>query len=214
MTHVIASTRHEPRIKGRSSEVKIELEHYSVGAIPVRVAEAGKWEVLAHYFERTPPYPILSEEPMVLERVYKLMTETPEAGENHLTTLNRGLREEFGVKGIPLSVTPCKIQVIRPWYDFREKKKVVARKTTDFLIVGAVENCEGRQMKELEGQSELRWVEINELIKYMEDQGRRYPELPDGNEAAPLEWALAELEEGRRFQRMAETLGKKRQRKI
>jgi len=192
---------------------QIELEHYSVGAIPVRVTEAGKWEVLAHYFERTPPYPILSEEPMVLERVYKLMTETPEAGEDRLTTLNRGLMEEFGVKGKPLSVTPCKIQVVRPWYDFRKKKQIVARKTTDFFVVGSVENCAGRQMGELEGQSELRWVEINELIKYMEDQGRRYPELPDVNEAAPLGWALTELEDEGYFQRIADTLSTGRKRK-
>lgn len=192
--------------------VEIDHRHVSVGAIPVREAADGKWEVLVHYFGRgvLPSMQIDSEELIQVDDVYKLMTETPVEGENLSTTVLRGLREELGVTGTVYSRVVTQTKSVRPWYVAELKGTRVFEKTTSYHLVTGIEECGGRQIDELEGKSKVVWVEINELIARFEEQGNRYPNLPDGNEAEPLRRALEVLEwqaqESRESSRLAKSL--------
>ncbi|MFZ6022344.1 MAG: hypothetical protein ACOYT9_02645 [Patescibacteria group bacterium] len=173
-------------------EVEIEYRHFSVGAIPYRIIE-GRVEVLVHHFVQTPPLQVVSAEPVVFQDVYKLMTETPEKGENPETTVARGLKEEFGAAGLCKNNWKIRTKTVYPWYSPQQKRGIMTEKTTDYFLVENVTFVGGRETNTLEGRSNLEWVEIGVLAEKMEGQLIRYPEIPDVDESAALYAAMNHL---------------------
>jgi len=175
---------------------EIERRHVSFGAIPVRETPGGKFEILVHYFGKgaLPAMQIDSVDFVQLDDVYKLMTETPLAGEKAIETVRRGLREEFGTAGNVDSRIVSRERAVRNWYIPETDSAVKFEKVTTYYLVTELATCGGREVDSIEGKSEPVWVELNELIAIFERQGRKYPNIPDGDESHALLQARQLLE--------------------
>lgn len=138
--------------------------HISVGAVVINDEN----KVLCHYYEE----PKIRNYP---PHFYTLMHETIEPGESLEETVHRGLREEFSIKGeivrfIGSLVVPI---VSKKW------NSNVIEKTVVYFLCKLSSIDEVRDLTDPESISEIKWLDIDELIAIMEKQGREYSPSAD-----------------------------------
>lgn len=143
--------------------------HISVGAIVFN--DEGK--IACHHFKNK-----LGEKDL-----YILMRESVENGEDLLTTLERGLMEEFGAKAKPLSYVGALSGTISDSKtDFEKTTLYIACKLTSF-------NPDKRDENDPEADSIIEWMDPKELIDIMQKQGDKYQRI-DLDESTVIQRAL------------------------
>lgn len=128
--------------------------HISIGAVLIN--EEG--EVACHYFDKnlSDKYPL---------GLYSLMHESIEPHESLEGALARGLKEEF-------SATAELIRYVGSLVVYYEHKGVPIEKTVLYFLCKLIDISEVRDMSDLEAKSEIRWVDIDDLIPIMKEQGK------------------------------------------
>lgn len=132
----------------------------SVGAI---VLNSDK-RVCAHRFTKEQILPYV-ENDNISGDIYLLMRETIEDGESLEKTLERGLREEFGIKARLIDY----VGSITSKYSH---DNVDVQKTTVYFLCGLINQDDSKRESKIEGQSEIVWMEIDELIEIMKNQSK------------------------------------------
>ena len=141
--------------------------HMSVGVVLIN----DKNEVLTHKFDLSDNEELRAE---LKERVdlpeniqyYSLMTETPENGETLLDAAERGLMEEFGATGELVHYIGTSIGHFK-----RPGNSVLIEKTTPFFLYKMTSLDESkRELDSIESTSELVFLEIDTLIRYLHIQ--------------------------------------------
>ncbi|MEL7431208.1 MAG: NUDIX hydrolase [Chlamydiota bacterium] len=146
--------------------------HISVGA--VLVDEEGK--IACHYFA----------EKVENEDIYILMRESVEDGESILTTLTRGLLEEFGAKADPIAFLGSLVGRV-------PSENLVFEKTTLYLLCFLRKwDINLRFPNDPESDSTIEWLSPEELIFRMRAQ-RKYGRI-DLDESEIIERAQEYLQ--------------------
>ena len=142
--------------------------HLSVGAVLFN--ERG--EVACHHFK----------EVLGHKDIYILMRESLEDGEDPLTTVLRGLKEEFGATATPIAFLGCLSGFLKdPKLSFDKTTLYVACKVIDW-------DPSTRDKKDLESTSEILWLDPNVLIPLMQAQGKKFRRI-DADESEIIERA-------------------------
>ncbi len=141
-------------------------------------------KVLCHYFKEAPER--APGEYKNIREVYQLMRETPELGESFLDTLHRGLGEEFGAKGEVISFLGS--QEAR----FKGTKYTMCKTTLYFLVRLVAIEQHNRPADDIESQSEIVRLSLDECIEKMEKQWQQL-RIPTLNEAEIVRRAQAYL---------------------
>ena len=133
--------------------------HISVGAILVNE----KKEVCCHYFKTNESiggrYP---------NNFYILMRESLEDGESLEQALHRGLQEEFS------ATATFERYVGSIVFNYQTKDtQTTIEKTTLYFLCKLIEIKSERKADDPEAGSEIKWLQIDELISIMKDQGQR-----------------------------------------
>lgn len=126
--------------------------HISVGVILVNSEN----EVACHYYgEQTiRNYP---------KNFYTLLHESLEANENLEDAVTRGLKEEYSMKG----TLERYVGSIVTWFD-RDGSKV---EKTVLYFLSRLLSIDERDLSDPESISEIKWMNIDELISIMKTQG-------------------------------------------
>ncbi len=126
--------------------------HISVGVILVNP----KNEVACHFYgEQTiRNYP---------KNFYTLLHESLEANENLEDAVTRGLREEYSMKG----TLERYVGSVVTWFD-RDGSKV---EKTVLYFLSRLLSIDERDLSDPESVSEIKWMNIDELISVMKTQG-------------------------------------------
>lgn len=144
--------------------------HLSVGAVLFN--EEGK--IACHHF---------TDEGRGLQ-LYILMRESMEDGESPLTTLQRGLMEEFGATGEPVAFLGCLSgPAPMPTFTFEKSTLYIACKVVEW-------KPENRDPNDPEACSVLEWLTPEALIPLMEQQGKRFPDHGDIDESVIVKRAI------------------------
>lgn len=99
---------------------------------------------------------------------YALMTETPEHGESLIDAAERGLMEEFGATGRLIHYIGTNIGHFK-----RMGSDVLIEKATPFFLYRILDLDETRREQgSIESSSELVFLDIETLMKYLEEQDR------------------------------------------
>jgi len=99
------------------------------------------------------------------KNIYILMRETMENGEPIFTTLERGLREEFGAAAKPVAFLGCLSGFLpEPQGPFEKTTLYIACQVTDW-------NPAARDPNDPEAASVLEWHDPEKLISIMQEQG-------------------------------------------
>ena len=143
--------------------------HLSVGA--VLFDQSGR--VACHHFKEIFGYP----------DIYILMRESMENDETVLMTLERGLKEEFGAKAHPIAFLGCLT-------GYLQDQKLSFDKTTLYIACLVTEwNPLERDPHDPEAASTIEWLDPQELIFLMKQQGARFNRV-DADESEIIERAL------------------------
>ena len=143
--------------------------HISVGAVLFN--EEGL--VACHHFE----------EVMGQKDIYILMRESMEDDETILTTLHRGLQEEFGAKAIPVAF-------VGALSGFLYSPVLSFDKTTLYIVCKLIEwNPENRDADDPEAFSNIEWHEPQNLMALMKQQGLKFNRV-DADESEMILRAL------------------------
>ncbi|MES2622942.1 MAG: NUDIX domain-containing protein [Patescibacteria group bacterium] len=127
--------------------------HISVGVILIN----DKNEVACHYYAE----PKIRNYP---QNFYTLLHESVEAGETLEQTATRGMKEEYSMKG---TFERYVGSVVTHFH--REEQKV--EKTVLYFLCKLISIDEVRDLTCPESISEIKWLEVDELIKLMKAQG-------------------------------------------
>lgn len=131
--------------------------HLSVGAVLVN--DEGK--ICTHYFKSILKY----------EDVYILMRETVKNGESIMGALERGLMEEFGAKAEIVHFLGSLQSTVK-------NNEFSFLKTTIYFLAKLKSLDENKRSKgDLEGESELRFMDPVELESIMKKQGKKYTDI-------------------------------------
>lgn len=137
--------------------------HLSIGAVLFN--EEGK--VACHYFKEIFGH----------KDVYILMRESMEDEETPLTTLHRGLKEEFGARAEPIAFLGC-------LSGYLQDPRLSFEKTTLYIACRLIEwNPEARDPNDPEASSTILWLKPEELIALMQKQGERFAGRVDADES-------------------------------
>lgn len=144
--------------------------HLSVGA--VLFDQEGR--VACHHFNEIYGY----------KDIYILMRESVEDGESPLTTLQRGLQEEFGATAQPVAFLGS---LVGPLSD----TKLSFEKTTLYIACQLIEwHPERRDTHDSEAISTIQWHKPDVLIDIMQKQGIRFQDRVDADESEMIKRAL------------------------
>lgn len=133
--------------------------HISVGAVLLNDEN----KVVCHFYEKKiRKYP---------ENFYTLMHESMEMSETLEDTLHRGLQEEYGAK--------AEIQDFIGTLIVSYKVDDVDIEKTVLYFLCSLVSMGDRNSEDDENQSEIKWMDIDELIDIMEIQGGKYGESAD-----------------------------------
>lgn len=153
---------------------KTQPYHLSIGAVLFN--QEGL--IACHHFEEILGY----------KDIYILMRETMENNECPLTTLHRGLKEEFGATGRPIAF-------LGNLTGYLPDKNLPFEKTTLYIACQLIDwNPENRDPEDPEGMSVIEWLEPNRLIAIMEEQGTRFHRV-DVDESEMIKRALLYIQQ-------------------
>jgi len=117
------------------------------------------------------------------KNIYILMRESMENGETIHTTLERGLREEFGASATPLAFLGC-------LSGFLQDPRLPFDKTTLYIACQVTKwDAAKRDPNDPEAISVVEWLIPDELISIMEKQGARFNRV-DADESEMIRRAL------------------------
>lgn len=143
--------------------------HLSIGAVLFN--EKGR--IACHHFKE-----ILGQ-----KDVYILMRESMENDETILTTLERGLKEEFGATAKPIAF-------LGSLSGFLPDSKLSFDKTTLYVACQLIDwNPADRDPNDPEATSIIEWLDPNELISIMQKQGNKFKRV-DADESEMIKRAL------------------------
>lgn len=145
--------------------------HLSIGAVLFN----NEGRIACHHFKE-----ILGQ-----KDIYILMRESMEDNESPLTTLHRGLKEEFGASAQPIAFLGC-------LSGFLPDSRLSFEKTTLYIACQLIDwNPENRDLEDPEANSIIEWLEPNVLISLMQEQGIRFQHRVDADESEMIKRALA-----------------------
>lgn len=126
--------------------------HVSVGVILIN----DKNEVACHFYEeqRIRNYP---------KNFYTLLHETPEVNETLEETAMRGLKEEYSMTG----TLKHYVGALVSWFDLEGAR---AERTVLYFLY-KLTSIEERDLSDSESISEIKWMNIDELVTIMKTQG-------------------------------------------
>ncbi len=143
--------------------------HLSIGA--VLFDKEGR--IACHHFKE-----ILGQ-----KDVYILMRESMENYETIMMTLERGLQEEFGATAKPIAFLGC-------LSGFLQDPKLPFEKATLYIACQVLEwDPAKRDANDPESVSTIEWLNPNELILIMQNQGNRFKRV-DADESEMIKRAL------------------------
>jgi len=160
---------------------KINPYHLSVGAVLMDA----KGDVIVQYFKEAPEG--APGEYKEMHEVHQLMRETPEVGESLWETLHRGVQEEFGAKGEVLCFLGSREE------PFKGDSYSIIKTTVYFLVRVSSLNIEERIDVDIESQSEIVTLPIDDCILKMKEQYERL-KIPTLNESGIVVRAKEYLE--------------------
>ena len=143
--------------------------HISVGAVLFN--QEGR--IACHHFKE-----ILGH-----KDIYILMRESMENNEDILTTLHRGLQEEFGATAFPVAFLGCLSGYLPdPKLSFEKTTLYVACRLKEF-------DPNKRDKNDPEAKSIIEWLEPDQLIQIMQKQGKKFKRV-DADESKIIIRAL------------------------
>jgi hypothetical protein len=142
--------------------------HISVGAVVFN----DQGQILVHYWQHIPKEVIAFEG----EDVYLLMRESLEANESLEQAVHRGLMEEFGTTA----------EIVRYLGPIISNPPHFQKTTLYFLCRLINFDPEQRIEDDVEGGSELKFMELEPVIQRMQEQGKQY-QRDDIDESTILE---------------------------
>lgn len=144
--------------------------HLSIGAVLFN----SEGKVACHHFKEIFGY----------KDVYILMRESMEDNETPLTTMHRGLMEEFGATAEPVAYLGC-------LSGYLPDKRLSFEKTTLYIACKLIDwNPEERDPNDPEAGSTILWLEPEELIAIMKKQGKKAGGRVDADESEMVRRAL------------------------
>lgn len=121
--------------------------------------------------------------------IYILMRETMENNETPLTTLHRGLKEEFGAEAQPVAFLGSLSGYLpHPRLPFEKTTLYIACQLTQW-------NAENRDLDDSEASSTIEWLEPSKLISLMQQQGIRFQHRADADESEMIKRALPYIQQ-------------------
>ena len=116
--------------------------------------------------------------------IYILMRESMEDDETPLTTLFRGLKEEFGATAEPVAF-------LGSLSGHLPDPRLPFEKTTLYIACRLIQwNPEERESADPEASSTIQWLEPDELISLMQQQGVRFQHRVDADESEMITRAI------------------------
>jgi len=133
--------------------------HISIGAVVMN----DKNEICCHHFDK------ISIGGFLFENIYILMRETIEPNESIEQCLERGLREEFGMKAELVSY----LGSITSLLDLKDLPRV--EKTTLYFLCKPISfDFNKRKVGDPESSSNIEWIKVDDLIPLMKKQVEKY----------------------------------------
>jgi hypothetical protein len=121
--------------------------------------------------------------------IYILMRESMEDNETPLTTLCRGLKEEFGADAQPVAF-------LGSLAGYLPDPRLSFEKTTLYIACQLIQwNPEDRDFDDPEASSTIEWLEPNMLISLMQQQGVRFQHRADADESEMIKRAIPYIQE-------------------
>lgn len=121
--------------------------------------------------------------------IYILMRESIEDNESPLTTLHRGLKEEFGATAQPIAF-------LGSLSGYLPDPRLSFDKTTLYIVCQLTQwNPKDRDLNDPEASSNIEWLEPNTLISLMEQQGVRFQHRADADESEMIKRAIPYIQQ-------------------
>ena len=121
--------------------------------------------------------------------IYILMRESMEDNETPLTTLHRGLKEEFGATAQPVAF-------LGNLSGYLPDPRLPFEKTTLYIACQMLHwNPEHRDLTDPEAGSTIEWLEPATLISLMQQQGIRFQHRADADESEMIRRAIPYIQQ-------------------
>lgn len=121
--------------------------------------------------------------------IYILMRESMEDNETPLTTLCRGLKEEFGAEALPIAF-------LGSLSGYLPDPRLPFEKTTLYIACKLIKwNPEDRDLADPEAGSTIEWLEPDMLISLMQKQGIRFQHRADADESEMIKRAIPYIQQ-------------------